>query len=303
MAEIVAVIGSLNIDFVTTTPRVAAAGETLTATSFDTGFGGKGANQAVACARLSTERVKTMMVGKVGDDSFGQDYRDALSRDSIDTSHVEVVKGQRTGIANIIVEVGSGENRILLAPNANYARADTEQDLVPDNARVVVFQLEIPQATVLHNIKVARQKGAYVILNPAPAVPLPDEIYASIDCIVLNETEAEIMCSTGGDWGDFFFAKGLRDLVVLTLGGDGVRFKARTGKEAHVPARKVKVLDTTAAGDTFVGALATKIAENKGDTAKAEAYIEFANAAAARTVQKSGAMAAIPKLQEVLDSL
>lgn len=300
--EIVAVIGSLNIDFVTTTPRVAEAGETLTATSFTTGFGGKGANQAVACARLSTHHVKTMMVGKIGDDTFGSEYLSALAKDHVDTSRIAVVKGERTGIANIIVD-SSGENRILFAPNANYSMSPKEE-IVPDHTRVAVFQLEIPHATVLHNIRVAREKGAYVILNPAPAVELRDEIYPFIDCVVLNETEADIMCANSEEsWEAFFFSKGLRDLVVLTLGGEGVKFKARDGRTGHVPARKVKVVDTTAAGDTFVGALATKIAEHKGKTKEVEEFIGFANAAAARTVQKEGAMSAIPKLQEVLDSL
>ncbi|KAF2157277.1 ribokinase, partial [Myriangium duriaei CBS 260.36] len=312
MTGAVAVIGSLNIDFITNTPRMADAGETLTATSFTTGFGGKGANQAVACARLSgpsnRRKVQTLMVGAVGSDSFGNDYLSALEKEGISTSHIRRVCDQKTGIANIIVEQATGENRILLAPNANHAFS-ADQDLVPDNAAVVVFQLEIPLSTVVHNARLAREKGKYVLLNPAPAVELPDEIYPAIDCIVLNETEAAIM-TQGQDkpWTEFFFAKGVRDLVVLTLGGDGVHFVSREGPRAgqvvKVPARKVKVVDTTAAGDTFVGALATKIAEDPRNVAEnVQGFVEFANAAAGRTVQKAGAMDAIPTLEEVQSNL
>ena len=153
----VAVIGSLNVDFITRTPRVPAGGETLRVSSFDTGFGGKGANQAVACARLchnsdgttpGGSNIKVSMVGAVGDDIFGGDFLSALKKDNIDTSHVEVISGGKTGTANIIVEEGSGENRILFFPGANYASGETVKDLVPDDADVVVFQLEIPLAQV-----------------------------------------------------------------------------------------------------------------------------------------------------------
>ncbi|KAG8628004.1 hypothetical protein KVT40_003877 [Elsinoe batatas] len=307
---VVAVVGSLNIDFITNTPRVPEAGETLTATSFNTGFGGKGANQAVACARLSgskdaTTTVKTMMVGNVGSDSFGKDYLTALKQEGIDTSHVDVIEGQKTGIANIIVETETGENRILVATNANHANQDRLRDLVPDEADVMVFQLEIPMAQVVHNCHIARQKGKYVIFNPAPAITLPEEIYASIDCIVVNETEAEIMCK-GQDktWEQFFFAHGVRDIAIRTLGSKGVEWVLRTGPNAglvmSVPAEKVKVVDTTAAGDTFVGGLATRIAAAGGKgLEEPKGVIQFANKAAARTVERSGAMDAIPRLSEL----
>ncbi|KAF2220560.1 ribokinase [Elsinoe ampelina] len=308
---IVAVVGSLNIDFITNTPRVPSAGETLTATSFNTGFGGKGANQAVACARLSgtsdatSSTVKTMMVGNVGSDSFGTDYLAALQQEGIDTSHIDVIQGQKTGIANIIVETETGENRILVATNANHANQDTLRDLVPDEADVMVFQLEIPVAQVVHNCHIAREKGKYVIFNPAPAITLPEEVYASVDCIVVNETEAEIMCQ-GQDqsWDEFFFARGVRDIAIRTLGSKGVEWVSRTGPNAgrvmSVPAEKVRVVDTTAAGDTFVGGLATKIAAAGGKGLEEPwEVIRFANRAAAKTVERSGAMDAIPRLSEL----
>ena len=146
----IAVIGSLNVDFITRTPRIPEPGETLTANSFSTGFGGKGANQAVACARLAPKDVKVSMVGNVGDDLFGRDYFDGLRKESIDVSGVRKLEGEKTGVANIIVDEGSGENRILFTANANYAyaeEADEGWDLVGD-AEIVVFQLEIPMRVV-----------------------------------------------------------------------------------------------------------------------------------------------------------
>lgn len=146
----VAVIGSLNMDFIIRTPRVPAPGETLTAHSFDTGFGGKGANQAVACARLADPDVKISMVGNLGDDSFGADYFGALKREGLVSKNVRSLKGEKTGISTIIVD-DDGENRILFAANANYAfsqEQSKEWDLVPEEADVVVFQLEIPSRVV-----------------------------------------------------------------------------------------------------------------------------------------------------------
>jgi ribokinase len=146
----IAVIGSLNIDFITRTPRVPGPGETLTSNSFSTGFGGKGANQAVACARLASEGTKVAMVGNVGDDGFGRDYFEALGKEGIDARGVTTVKGETTGAANIIVEEETGENRIMFTPGANnsYAKEKKEWDLVPRDAGVVVFQLEIPMEVV-----------------------------------------------------------------------------------------------------------------------------------------------------------
>ncbi|THX58222.1 ribokinase-like protein, partial [Aureobasidium pullulans] len=168
----IAVVGSLNIDFITRTPRVPAGGETLEASSSDTGFGGKGANQAVACARLSrnsdgstpadSKPIKVSMVGFVGEDSFGSDFISAMKETFIDTAHIQKVPGQKTGIANIIVEEKTGENRILFCPNANFSGGDQVKDLVPEDADVVVFQLEMPLAQVVYNIKLAHSKGKYV---------------------------------------------------------------------------------------------------------------------------------------------
>lgn len=152
MAEhTIAVIGSLNIDFITRTPRIPEPGETLTASSFSSGFGGKGANQAVACARLATPDVKVRMVGCVGDDIFGKDYLEGLKKEGVNADSVRLLEGERTGVANIIVDESSGENRILFTANANFAfseHASEEWEMVPEEAGVVVFQMEIPLRVV-----------------------------------------------------------------------------------------------------------------------------------------------------------
>ena len=147
----IAVIGSLNVDFITRTPRLPKAGETLTATSFETGFGGKGANQAVACARIGGGEIKVQMVGNVGDDSFGSEYVAALETECVGAAKVCKIKGAKTGIANIIVEECTGDNRIMLATGANHAfpkEKDSSWEMVPEATQVVVFQLEIPMAVV-----------------------------------------------------------------------------------------------------------------------------------------------------------
>ncbi|KAI7081895.1 Ribokinase-like protein [Hortaea werneckii] len=304
----VAVIGSLNVDFITRTPRVPEGGETLTVTSFDTGFGGKGANQAVACARLAGEDVKVSMIGNVGDDLFGNDYFEALKKEGIDGSKVRKLKDQKTGIANIVVEDGSGENRIMFASHANYAfskEPSAEWEMVPDEAEVVVFQLELPLAVVLHNMEKARKAGKHVLLNPAPASVLPDSAYQNMDTLVMNESESAI-CAGGSipkmspeELAKEYLKKGVKDAVIITLGGNGLVFATAAGASGRVEANKVKVVDTTAAGDTFVGGYAVQLAKQKGGEFDYRKALEFATLAASKSVQKNGAMAAIPYLKDL----
>jgi len=238
----VAVVGSLNIDFITRTTRLPAGGETLAALSFDTGFGGKGANQAVASARLAgnpqhtncrsqqqhqqqkafkpggpnvateseaavatdgttaSDVVRVRMVGHVGDDGFGNDYLAALGKEGIDAAGVRQLASKKTGVTNIIVEQDSGENRILFVPNANHEftlqQESASWDLISNDANpkeVAVFQLEIPTAVVLWNLQLAHNLGKHTILNPAPAVLLPREVYPNIHTLIMNETEAVIL--------------------------------------------------------------------------------------------------------------
>ncbi|KAK6442175.1 putative ribokinase [Oleoguttula sp. CCFEE 5521] len=312
----IAVIGSLNVDFITRTSRIPEAGETLTATSFETGLGGKGANQAVACARLAASGTKVSMVGNVGDDSFGSDYITALAKEGIITSGVRKVEGQKTGIANIIVEEANGENRILLATGANHASGKSHEkdwDLVPDEAGICVFQLEIPLKVVLHNMRKAREQGKHVIFNPAPAIAIPDVAYRDIDTLIMNETEARLLAgaprnsntSTQAELSPLlrqFLSKGVRDAVIITLGGEGVLFATQSGEQGHVDAVRTQVVDTTAAGDTFLGGYAAKLAENGGGHGEYHGMLAFASMAASKTVARKGAMVAIPTRHEVLIS-
>lgn len=316
----ITVIGSLNTDLITRTSRIPAAGETLISSSYDTGCGGKGANQAVACARLSRNKGSEVeeagctinMIGAVGDDMFGRDLIDGLASNGIGVDGVKVKKGEKSGVAVIIVEEESGENRILMSPNANYAFLPSDLNSLPDPLPdLIVLQLEIPLATVLHVLKLAREKGVEVLLNPAPAVRLPREAYAGVDHLIVNETEASIITGTTDQehswarWGDH--VERLVDLgvhyVTITLGAEGVVFLDTEHQLVHrVPGEKVTVVDSTGAGDTFVGAYATSLVTREKRLsifAPMMGIVAFANRAAAKTVESAGVQNAIPWRNEI----
>ncbi|KAK6348775.1 hypothetical protein TWF730_009546 [Orbilia blumenaviensis] len=313
------VVGSLNTDLVTNTSRVPDAGETIQANSFATFNGGKGANQAVACARLS--RLKTeqgiitapsayvRMVGCVGNDDFGTSLKSSLKSDGIDVDGVQVLDNVATGVAVILVE-SSGENRILITAGANGLCRPSPSYFSPAPA-LLVLQLEIPLDTVLELLKLASESSPPVatLLNPAPAVELPEDAYKNISHLVVNETEAAIL---GGEpvriesdvqmvedcqrASQKFVSKGVKGSIIITLGAKGAFwYDARSGNNALVPSEKVKVVDTTAAGDTFIGAFAVKIV-NGYDVAEAVAY---AIRASAKTVTKQGAQSSIPWRDEI----
>lgn len=314
------VIGSLNADLITRTSRIPAPGETLTSLSFDTGSGGKGANQAVACARLSRHRdaveqgdVSVRMVGAVGDDIFGHDLLAGLSKDGVDTNGVKVKKGEKTGVSTIIVEEQTGENRILFSPNANYTLRPEDFTSLPEPLPdVIVLQLEIPLDTVLQILKVAHEKNVQVIFNPAPATALPEEDYGCINHLIVNESEAMILSGDtsgqslrGGALNrtiDHFRNLGVTH-VTITLGSRGVFHSRGRLEYGESSANEAKVVDTTAAGDTFVGAYAVEVAKHlekgseRGYFNITEA-VHFAQKAAAKTVERKGAQVAIPWMDE-----
>lgn len=316
------VIGSLNTDLITRTTRVPAAGETLISNSFDTGPGGKGANQAVACARLSrpdqddrtNAHVIVHMTGAVGDDSFGQDLVKGLQLDGVMTEGIKVREGKKTGVACIIVEEQTGENRILMSPNANFSLKPEEfRELFPASMRkpdLIVLQLEIPLDTTLQILKTAKEEAIPVLLNPAPAQVLPEEAYAAVTHLIVNESEAAIITnSTETDlcwweWGEHIeriVALGVQH-VVITLGARGViYFDTRTEWQRRVAAKKVEVVDTTAAGDTFVGAYAVQVTQARDVVSFGDlvSVVRWANKAAAETVKKEGAQSAIPWADDV----
>ena len=349
-SKTIQIIGSLNIDLITRTLRHPNPGETLTATSFTYGPGGKGANQAVACARLSRTKkqqqqhaptssssssnldsnITIKMTGAVGSDFFGTYLLDSLKSNSVDITSITQTPDTKTGTAVIIVEESSGENRILITPGANGSVSPESirpsLESLPD---LIILQLEIPLSTVVSIIELAREKGVDILLNPAPAVPnLPRDVYKGLKHLIMNESEAAILSSSLSNEappsdekretgkGDGVRATdpndNMQDLctrfhtlgvtnVIITLGAKGVYYSSRhdadgAGESGYVPAAKVEtVVDTTAAGDTFVGAYAVAVVGG----GKVEQAVKWANRAAAKTVEREGSMGSIPWGDEV----
>ena len=295
----VVVIGSLNMDLVTRAPRLPVGGETLIGHSLGTVSGGKGANQAVAAARLGAQ---VAMVGCVGNDDYGVQLRDALLAEQIDCQAVSVVEDS-SGVALIVVDDNS-QNAIVIVAGANGAMTPAvidQFDAVLQAADVVICQLEIPDATVGHALKRARALGKTVILNPAPASrPLPADWFTAIDYLIPNESEATALSGLPVDSlesaekaASHLIAMGAGK-VIITLGAQGSLFANGQSFE-HFPAPKVKAVDTTAAGDTFVGGFAAALATGKSE---AEA-IRYGQIAAALSVTRAGAQPSIPTQSDV----
>jgi len=299
----IVVIGSINMDLVLRVPRMPLPGETLTGGAFRTIPGGKGANQAVACARLSGKveagGQQVAMIGCVGDDAFGATLRAALRSDGIIDSHITTLPGVASGIASILVD-DNGQNSIVIAGGANDllspAHIDAAQELITQ-ADIVVLQLETPMATVEHAIKLARSLGKTVVLNPAPAAQVPAGLLEQVDYLIPNEIEAAML--TGVDSSDAStLARALQkqgsDNVIITLGSKGVH-AALYGGDYDFPAEAVKAVDTTAAGDTFIGGFVAGLASGLDE---AEAIAQ-GQRAAAWSVTKPGAQTSIPHLHEL----
>ncbi|HEK0905801.1 TPA: ribokinase [Pseudomonas putida] len=296
----VVVVGSLNMDLVARAERLPRGGETLAGDSFFTVPGGKGANQAVAAARLGAS---VAMVGNVGDDAYGQQLRHALESESIDCQAVGVCAGVSSGVALIVVDAAS-QNAIVIIPGGNgllIPESVQRFDALLQNAGVIICQLEVPPATVAWTLARGRELGKTVILNPAPATgPLPREWFAHIDYLIPNESEAEAL--TGLPVNDIDSARQaaerLREWgagkVIVTLGAEGALFVSEHGSR-HFPATKVKPLDTTAAGDTFVGGFAAGLACGLEE---GEAIVRGQRAAAI-SVTRAGAQPSIPFLKEL----
>lgn len=296
----VVVVGSLNMDLLFRTDRSPAAGETVIGNRFDRVPGGKGANQAVAAARLGAA---VSMVGRVGDDSLGGELVQSLTASGVDAAHVQSDPAAATGVAAIVVEEGSGQNRIIVVPGANMRL--TEADVAAAGEAIaaagsVVAPLEVPIPAIRRMAELGRRHGACVIVNPAPARPLPDELLRLIDVITPNETEVEQL--TGVAVADLAGAsraaaalvkRGVRR-VVITLGARGA-FVRDEEDEFHLPARPVRAIDTVAAGDAFTGALAVALAEGKD----LRAATHFAGTVAAISVTRHGAQPSMPHRDEV----
>lgn len=299
MSAKVVVVGSLNMDLVTRAERLPRGGETLIGKSFATVPGGKGANQAVAAARLG---VQVSMVGCVGDDAYGEQLRGALLAETIDCQAVSVIEGS-SGVALIVVD-DSSQNAIVIVAGANAQLAPEVVagfDAILQAADVIICQLEVPYSTVGYALKRGRELGKTVILNPAPASgPLPADWYASIDYLIPNESEASALSGLPVNSRESAEAAASQLIaagagkVIVTLGAQGSLF-ADGARFDYFPAPKVEAIDTTAAGDTFVGAFAAALAAGKSE-AKA---ISFGQVAAALSVTRAGAQPSIPTLSDV----
>ncbi|CAK7206348.1 Putative ribokinase [Sporothrix eucalyptigena] len=345
----ITVVGSLNMDLVSYVSHHPEPGETMTSNGFAVSPGGKGANQAIACAKLSRERTvdkegkpipptsqptaHVAMAGAVGDDAHGKALQANLAAHGVDISGIQTAPmGVPSGVAVIIVDEPTGQNRIIFSPGANYQIDTTKSaSLVPQGTQLLILQLEIPLDQVLRALKEARAAGVPVLLNPAPA-PATEEARAKLEAafavaagsgekglahLVLNETETaalvpelkvqDLDTAAGlSRAASYFLAQGVEN-IVMTLGGRGVYYAtaAEAGKEVVgelLPPETVKqVVDTTGAGDTFAGqyALEAVYATAAGKPFDCAAAVRKSNRAAAVTVQRRGAQDSIPWRDEV----
>jgi ribokinase len=296
----IVVVGSANTDLVVRVPTLPRPGETVTGGTFFTARGGKGANQAVAAARAGGS---VTLIACLGDDPLGDETLAALSAEGIAVDAVRRMPDTHSGVALILVDEG-GENSIAVAPGANALL--TPEQVVPSVERlspadVIIAQLETPLETVLAAARAAHRVGACVILNPAPARELPDELLRLVSVLTPNAAEAARLTgmSTAGTHAPADAATALLQrgvgAVAITLGADGVYVATRELREL-VPGYRVAVRDTTGAGDVFNGALAVALAEQMS---LGEA-VRFANAAAALSVTRDGAQPAAPRRSEIL---
>jgi len=289
MASRIAVVGSANVDLFCRVPKLPAPGETVTGGTFDQAAGGKGANQAVAAARLGAD---VSFIARVGDDAHGRDAVAGYQREGIETAAITYDPAAATGVALILVESG-GENLIAVAPGANHRLTPAQVDAAADalgQAAALLLQLETPLPAVLAAARLARAAGTTVILNPAPMPTggLPTELLAQVDVLILNEHEAAAL---GG-------AEALTGLgvprVVLTLGAAGARVLGE-GEAVAVPAPKVTAVDAVGAGDAFCGALAVALANGRSAVEGAR----WACCAGALAATRPGAQPSLPTRDEV----
>ncbi|MDQ1391588.1 MAG: ribokinase [Acidimicrobiaceae bacterium] len=289
----VVVVGSINMDVVARAPRHPAVGETLLGSALTFVPGGKGANQAVAAARLAAP---TELVGRVGADAFGDSLLEFLSAERVGTRRVQRLPEVTTGVAIIVVDDG-GDNTIVVVPGANHALTPADVDSLPIEADdIVVVQYELSLPVVFAALSRARRNGARTILNPAPAQASPPELLRLADFLVVNESELAFF--TGGAGDVIAGVEALRQrpdqVVIATIGPGGA--VALIGTDiVEVKGRTVPVVDTTGAGDCFVGALAAALSS----WAEVDEAVHFANLAASLAVQRPGAGTGMPTLADV----
>ena len=295
----IVVVGSSNTDMIIQVDKIPVPGETVLGGKFSTAAGGKGANQAVAAARAGGD---VTFIAAIGNDSLGDQALEGFRRDGINIDHVRRVEDVTSGVALIFVGK-DGENSIAVASGAN---ADLDPDFITYSgpmiaqAKILLMQLETPIETVSKAAQLAHAAGVKVILNPAPAQPLDDDLLRQVSIITPNEIEAELLTKVkvedeidAGKAADVLLAKGI-EYVLITLGPRGVFLASRDRKEL-IPGFTVNTIDTTAAGDVFNGALAAGLAEDKS----LDEAVRFANAAAALSVTKLGAQPSAHSREEI----
>jgi ribokinase len=301
------VIGSLNADLVVRAPRFPQPGETISGEDLQTVPGGKGANQAVAAAR---QGASVAMAGRVGKDSFGPFLINSLKANQVDISHV-LADDSATGTAIIVVD-SQGQNSIVLSAGANGKVSPQDIDALNMDAKILLLQLEIPLETVIHAAKWGKQNGMAVILNPAPARELPVELIVNADFILPNETELNLLTGvtvkdnrSAEDAARALLKRGAKN-VIVTLGENGA-LVVSSSQVTHVDAYKVNVIDTTAAGDAFIGGFASKILDSGSLLSEQERVpalqiveaVKYANTCGALATTKFGAQPSLPTKEEV----
>lgn len=287
----ITVIGSINMDLVTSTNQIPKVGETVIGETFHTIPGGKGANQAVAAARLGAN---VTMIGCVGDDSFGNTLIEHLTHQGIHTENVECVAHTSTGIASITLS--DSDNSIIVVPGANNhvtSEMVNRNEAIIANSNMLLLQLEIPLESVIRAAKLAKKHNVKVILNPAPIQMLPNELFELVDYLTPNEHEQELLFASLNDAEQEI----LKQKCIVTKGSKGVVFY-KNG-DIEIPSLKVEAVDTTGAGDSFNGALAFALCEGYD----LEEACRFANAVGAISVTKLGAQSGMPTRNKVEEFL
>ena len=285
----IVVVGSSNTDLVVSVPQIPAPGQTVLGGALQTVAGGKGANQAVAAARLGGA---VCFIARIGDDAYGTAARASFEHEGLDTRFVFTTPGVASGVALIAVDATTGENSIVVAPGANACLSATDiaaASAAFDEAKIIVISLEIPDEAVFAAVEAGFSRGIPVLLNPAPARALPPEILRKLSVLTPNQSECEQL---GGSAA--LLASGVQ-MLITTLGAEGAQLEQLGASPQRFPSPTVIAVDTVAAGDCFTGALAVELARGES----LDRAIAFACAAAAVKVTRAGAQPGLPYREEI----
>lgn len=299
----VCILGSINMDMIVSVDEMPQVGETIISENFKLAHGGKGANQAVAAKRMGNE---VSMISKIGRDTYGKEILQSLRNEKIDTSKIFEDRNKPTGTAVITVNK-NGDNSIIVIPGSNmtldlYEIESCRQTI--ENSDILVAQFETTIEATIEAFKIAKEKDVITILNPAPARSIPDELLKYTDIIIPNETEAAALTGIevnnleqAEEAAKVFLNKGVK-YTIITLGEKGAAVVTNEKSEI-VPAYKVKAVDTTAAGDSFIGALSSKIKKGNLEFDNLTSAVKFGNKVSSIVVQKEGAQPSIPYIKDI----